>query len=325
MRGASQVTSRVLITGAEGFVAPYVIDALREAFGEDVEIVPTAKAGGRDPRLGALEELDVTDAVRVHEVIKRQRPSHVIHLAGIAAVTNAAANVDLAWDVHVRGTRNLALALLQHQPECWLINVGSGLVYGETANAVAALDETALLAPMDDYGASKAAADLALGVLARQGLKVLRLRPFNHTGAGQSEAFIVPAFAMQVARIEVGLQEAVIHVGNLDAERDFLDVRDVARAYAFAVMKTDELQSGLILNIASGQAVKIRTVLDTLLSRSSLAIAVKTDPARLRPSDVPRIVGKASRARALLGWELRYPFDETLQSVLEFCRAQVRR
>ena len=126
-------------------------------------------------------------------------------------------------------------------PDCWLLNAGSGLVYGESAKPGLPLDESALLAPIDEYAVTKAAADLALGALARRGLKCIRFRPFNHTGAGQAGAFVIPAFAMQIAQIEAGLAEPVIHVGNLDAERDFLDVRDVVERLRPGGLGTDEL------------------------------------------------------------------------------------
>ena len=178
---------------------------------------------------------------------------------------------------------------------------------------------------MDEYAATKAAADLALGALAGKGLKCVRLRPFNHTGRGQDEAFVIPAIAMQIARIEAGLQPPVIRVGNLDAERDFLDVRDVVVAYALAVTKASELTPGTIINIASGTARRVRDILEYLLRLSRKPIALEKDEARMRPSDVPRIVGNGERARRLLGWVPEHSFDDTLADVLDDCRDRVSR
>ena len=158
---------------------------------------------------------------------------------------------------------------------------------------------------------TKAAADLALGALATQGLRCVRFRPFNHSGPGQTESFIVPALAAQIARIEAGIQPPVIKVGNLQAERDMLDVRDVVRAYALAIEKSDALASGTILNLASGIPFRMQTILDKLLSFSNADITIETDPERLRPSDIPRFIGVADKAQQLLGWKPEYVFADS--------------
>jgi GDP-4-dehydro-6-deoxy-D-mannose reductase len=198
------------------------------------------------------------------------------------------------------------------------------MVYGDSAKSGHILSEGEMLAPTDDYGATKAAADLALGVLVRRGLKCVRFRPFNHTGPGQADAFVVPAFAKQIAMVEAGLAEPIIRVGNLEAERDFLDVRDVADAYALAVVHSDRLVNGEILNVASGQPRRISEILNQLLRRSVVDIAVVQDPDRLRPSDNPRVIGDASRLRALLEWAPRHDFASTLEAVLDDWRSRVR-
>lgn len=314
---------RVLITGARGFVGPYVYQALHRICGRDLTVVATSKDAGPHPVFGQIEALDVTDKIAVHEAIARHKPTHVVHLAAVAALGAAQADPENTWRIHVQGALNVAHAILDEAPECWLIYVGSGLVYGETAKAGRPVDENALLAPMDDYAVTKAAADLALGALSRHGLKCIRMRPFNHTGPGQTEAFAVPAFAMQIARIEAGLAPPVIRVGNLDAERDFLDARDVASAYAYVALNSDGLAPNTIFNVASGISWRMRDVLDHLLARSSVKIATEQDPLRLRPSDLPCIVGDATRARTRLGWVPEHPFEEALAAVLKDCRSRV--
>ncbi|RWM31955.1 MAG: NAD-dependent epimerase/dehydratase family protein [Mesorhizobium sp.] len=316
---------RVLITGARGFVGPYVFEALHSVCGRGIAVVATSKDGGPHPVFGQVEALDVTDKVAVEEAIARHRPSHVIHLAAVAALRAAQADPQSTWRIHVHGALNVAHAILDKVPGCWLIHVGSGLVYGESAKIGRPLDENTLLAPIDDYAVTKAAADLALGALSRHGLKCIRMRPFNHTGPGQTEAFAVPAFAMQIARIEAGLAAPVIRVGNLDAERDFLDARDVASAYASVVSNSDDLVPNTIFNVASGVSWRMGHILEQLLAQSSVKIATEQDPLRLRPSDLPRIVGDANRAREQLGWVPEHPFEETLAAVLEHCRACVVR
>jgi GDP-4-dehydro-6-deoxy-D-mannose reductase len=314
---------RILMTGARGFVGPYVAEALRRICGAEITIFATAKEAGEHPAFGTVSALDVTDSLPIEAAINGFNPTHVVHLAGVAAPTTARADPQLAWRVHVQGALNLSRAILNRAPDCWLLHVSSGLVYGETANSGEPLDEQSLLAPTDEYSVTKAAADLALGAEVLRGLKCIRLRPFNHTGAGQSDAFVVPAFAKQIARIEAGLAPPVMSVGNLDAERDFLDVRDVANAYALAVINSLKLNSGLILNIASGVPRRIESILQQLLRQSSSSITVERDPARMRPSDLPRIAGNADLARTLLGWEPEHALEDAIRNVLNDWRRQV--
>lgn len=315
--------TRVLLTGALGFVGPYLAEALRRVCGSGVEIIATSKDPGEHPLFGPVMALDVTNRVALEAAIGGRHPTHVVHLAGIAATAAANADPETSWRVNLHGTLELARAILRRAPDCWLISIGSGMVYGGSAKTGRALDENALLAPLDEYSATKAAADLALGALSNSGLRCVRLRPFNHTGPGQSEDFVVPAFAMQIARIEAGLAPPVIRVGNLDAQRDFLDVRDVATAYALVVRHTENLKSGAILNIASGIPRRISKILDGLLAKSGAQVLVEQDSARHRPSDLPVVIGDATRARNLLNWTPQYSFDDTIAAIMSDCRRRV--
>jgi GDP-4-dehydro-6-deoxy-D-mannose reductase len=316
---------RVLVTGAQGFVGRHFGDALKRLCGSDAEIIATAKQAGQDSVYGAVLPLDITDRAAVADTIARSKPNFVVHLAGIASPTVASVDPDAAWQVHVHGARALAHAIMQKVPDCWMIHVGSGLVYGDSARTGLPFDEDTVLAPVDEYGVTKAAADLALGALARRGLKCIRMRPFNHAGPGQSDAFVVPAFAVQIARIEAGVAPPVIRVGNLEAQRDFLDVRDVARAYALVVTNAERLEPGTVLNIASGVPRRMSEVLSSLLAKSRVEISVEQGPGRMRPSGLPIIVGAACRARKFLGWEPEHSFDDTLEAVLNDARAHAVR
>jgi GDP-4-dehydro-6-deoxy-D-mannose reductase len=175
------------------------------------------------------------------------------------------------------------------------------------------------------YAASKTAADLALGAMANDGLRVIRLRPFNHTGPGQSTDFVMPAFARQIARIAAGLQPPVIRTGALDTQRDFLDVRDVCTAYTSCLRHADNIASGTILNIASSVPRRIGDILDDLLRLAGASASVETEEALLRPSDIPIAAGDARTAQAALSWRPLIPWQQTLRDVLDDWHTRLRR
>jgi GDP-4-dehydro-6-deoxy-D-mannose reductase len=268
-------------------------------------------------------KLDVTDRQAVFECFRRFQPDFCLHLAGIAAVKLAGADPARAWDVNLHGAINIAEGILAESPECRLIFVSSGEVYGGSFRVGAALDESAALHPLNLYAVTKAAAELALGALAARGLRLLRARPFTHTGPGQSADFVAPAFASQIARIEAGLTPPILYTGALTPERDFLDVRDVCAAYTACISRFDELPNNVPVNIASGIPVKIGAILDILLGEARRPIEVRQDPARLRPVEIDRAVGDASYARLHLNWEPRIALSETLLLILEQARRSV--
>ncbi len=297
---------RILVTGAAGFVGRHLIPALRVAH-PGAELL----TGG----------FDVTDPATVAAAIETTRPDALVHLAAIAAPMDARRDPDRAWTVNLHGTLILARAILAHAPAATLLFAGTADAYGASFRPGTPLDESAPLAPQNTYGATKAAADLALGAMVADGLRVIRARPFNHTGPGQTEAFVVPAFARQVARIEAGLQPASMQVGALAPERDFLDVRDVCAAYA-ACLSAD-LAPGVVLNLASGTPRRVGDVLQALLDLAGVTADVQTEAARLRPGDIPRAVGDAALARRLLGWAPAIAWEQTLLDVLADWRHRV--
>ena len=249
---------RILVTGAGGFVGGWMTARLAAALpGAAVTAAGHAAAGG--------PSLDVTDRAEVDALVEAFRPTAVIHLAGVSSLVEARSRARVAWEVNLFGTMNLAEALMRHAPGARFVQAGSSEVYGGSFNAAGGTaDEATPLAPLNPYATTKASADLMLGEMAEAGLAAVRLRPFNHTGPGQSTAFAVPAFAAQIAAIERGEREPVMRVGNLDARRDFLDVRDVVEAYLLAVT-TPSLPRGVVLNVASGEPRRIGDILDALL------------------------------------------------------------
>ncbi len=265
--------------------------------------------------------VDLLDRPAVEEWVAAVRPHHVVHLAALSSparswqdpagtiTTNIAAQVHLLEAI--RGQDQLERILV----------VTSGEVYGAAAPAHLPTSEDAPLLPRNPYAVSKVAQDAsAWQYHAAWGLPIVRARPFNHIGPGQSDAFVAAAFARQVAEAEAGQGPAVIRVGNLDAARDFSDVRDVVAAYRLLL---DRGEPGAAYNIGSGVARPVRAVLDGLLALARVPLAVETDPARLQPSDVPVMQCDATRLRQATGWAPAWRFEDTLAAVLDDWRQRV--
>ncbi|MEN3794777.1 GDP-mannose 4,6-dehydratase [Fulvimarina sp. MAC3] len=311
---------RILITGASGFVGTWLLKVLRD-FPVDtgLELVSAGRSAGDDVTF------DLADAAAVSAAVREVQPTAVVHLAAMAAPREAGRDPGQAWNVNLRGTLNLASAVLDEAPDARFIFAGSSEAYGQSFAEAGdcAVNEDTPLKPANVYGATKAAADIAVGQMFFDGLRCVRFRPFNHTGPGQSETYVIPAFASQIARIEAGLAPPVVEVGNLSARRDFLDVRDVARAYALAALGEDRDLDGSVFNLASGKPASIRSILDTLLRLSGHDIEIAVAQDRLRPVDIPVACGDASAARDRLNWTPQFQLEETLAAVLSDWRDRI--
>jgi GDP-4-dehydro-6-deoxy-D-mannose reductase len=304
---------RILITGASGFVGGHLIPQLTKTFPEAELALCRARKGG----------LDMADAGGVRRVIEEARPDACVHLAAVSTLSAARSNPSRTWQVNLHGTLALADSILRVVPDCVLLYVSSAEVYGGSFRAGTMLDEHALLSPMNVYAATKAAADLALGALVTKGLRVVRLRPFNHTGPRQSLDFVIPAFARQVALIAAGRQSPRIRVGSLDTQRDFLDVRDVCSAYVSCLQLSDVLASGTIFNIASGFPRSIGDILSQLLNIAGISPILKTDASLVRPIELPITWGDPTNAHSALSWSPRIPWEQTLRDTLDDWQARV--
>jgi len=311
---------RVLITGAGGFVGRHLIAALAAL--PDAPQIVAGTYGEEAPGLlkARAVPLDVTDAERTLAVIQAEQPTHVMHLAGISVISQANRDVRKTWEVNARGTLNVALAIKGGAPACRLIFCSSAQVYGGSFRSGRPLAEDAPLDPENFYAASKAAADILVGQMAKAGLRAIRLRPFNHTGPGQPPTLAVASFASQIAAIERGKQKPVMKVGNLSMRREFLDIRDVVDAYLRTIQRFDYLPNGAVFNIASGEAIAVDTILKMLLAMSAKKIEVAPDPELMRPNDTPIMAGNAEAARRALEWRPQQSVADTLKSVLDYYR-----
>jgi nucleoside-diphosphate-sugar epimerase len=300
---------RILITGASGFVGAHLTTALAKAYPDCSLMTPAIDLRGSDA---------------ADKVIGESSPDVCVHLAAVSSITEAQQDEENAWQVNLLGSLRIARAILRHVPTCQLLFISTAEAYGASFRAGAQLDEAALLAPMNVYSATKAAADLALGGMAAQhGLRLVRLRPFNHTGPGQSPQFVVAAFARQIARIAAGMQAPQLQVGNLDTWRDFLDVRDVCAGYIACIAKRDELPADTILNLASGETRRIGDVLNELQALAGIKVELSVDPSRVRATDLRIACGNSGRAASLLGWRPAIPWTQTLRDVLDDWRGRI--
>lgn len=264
---------------------------------------------------------DVRDPDRLREVIAATAPRRVYHLAALSHVGRSWERRKDTLDVNVVGTGLLLEAIEREAPDARVLLVSTGQVYGPAAPDRMPLSEREPSRPISPYAASKVCCE----VLARQAadagrLEVTIARPFNFAGPGQHPSFVCSDFARQVALIEAGRRAPVLRVGNLDARRDFTDVRDMVAGFD-AVLRSG--RAGRAYNLASGRAVSIQSVLDRLLEMSRVEIRVERDAERMRPADVPIFVGAPHRAREELGWEAAIPLADTLADTLAFWRSAV--
>ncbi len=312
---------KILVTGASGFVGQH---AVRTLLGARHDVVG-ATEDGRGPQEIETRRLDVRDEHVVVRTLEQVGPDAVLHLAAIAFVPDAQKNPRFAFDINAVGTLNLLHAARVVTPDARVVVISSAEVYGPVADPEEMpLVEDRVLRPATHYGAGKAAAEHVARVFALEGQDVVVLRPFNHIGPGQRDDFVVPSFARQVARLEAGDGDGVLRHGNLDAVRDFLDVRDVVAAYERALTAArGVLEPGRPYNLCSGRGVKIAEIVSHLVGRSRRPIETEVDPARLRKIDVPVYVGSADRLRAAIGFEPAFTLERTLDDVLDEARRAI--
>ena len=309
-------TRRALITGIAGFTGYHLFKHLQEADPElaivGINISAPAYTGNYE-----FIQTDLLDCARLLDLIRQVRPTHIFHLAGL----NFSDDPKLFYDINVIGTVNLLEAVRKNrgQIDPKVLIVGSSAEYGIVNEDELPISEENPLRPISHYGVSKVAQDLlGFQYFKSYGLKVIRARPFNLIGPGQSADFVCGALAKQIIEVEKEAREPEILVGNLEPERDFVDVRDVVRAY-WQLMSVESY--GEVYNIGSGKCYSIREVLEILLREADVEIAVKQDKTRMRQSDIPRQVSNIDKIRNKTGWMPRIPLEESLQDMLDHFRA----
>jgi len=296
---------KVLITGGSGFVGRYLAAHCAEQ-GDDVV---TLDRSGDEP-------IDITDREATRAALAKHEPEVVYHLAALSHVGDSWSDPSAVYRVNIEGTAHV-LDGARATGVRRVVVVGSAEEYGRVDAADLPLREDAPLRPTTPYGVSKIAASyLALQALLAYGLDVIRVRAFSHTGPGQSDRFLVPALAGRVAAAERE-QRDEIRAGSLDPVRDLSDVRDVVRAYR---LLAEHGTAGAVYNVCSGSGVSVREIADHLLAAARRPLRITVDPELVRPVEVPRLVGDASRLRADTGWRPTYGLDETLAAVLEDAR-----
>jgi GDP-4-dehydro-6-deoxy-D-mannose reductase len=315
---------RVLVTGVTGFAGSHLVDYMLTR--SDCEIFGIHRWRSRTENVEhflskiTMMECDLRDASSTRDTLEKIRPDWIFHLAAQSFVPTSWTAPSESLTTNILGQVNLFEAVRRIGLKCRIQLACSSEEYGMVFPDEIPIRETNPLRPLSPYAVSKVAQDM-LGYQYRMSWKVdsVRTRGFNHEGPRRGPVFVASDFAKQIADSERGRRAPVMYVGNLEAKRDFTDVRDIVRAYWMALEKCE---SGEVYNICSGKAWSIQKVLDHLLSLTKLKIEVKQDPARLRPSDVPILLGDNSKFVKATGWQPTIPFEQTLADMLEYWRSR---
>ena len=314
---------RALITGITGFAGSHLAEYLL-AEHPDVEVFGTCRWRSRMDNIEHLRkkvkllEADLRDSTSMVNALDRSRPDFIFHLAAQSFVPSSWTAPNETLNTNIAGQTNLfeAIRALRIDPVVQL--ACSSEEYGLVLPHEVPIKETNPLRPLSPYAVSKVAQDyLGYQYFQSYGLKAIRTRGFNHTGPRRGQVFVTSNFCSQVAAIELGLQEPVIRVGNIEAIRDFTDVRDMVRAYWLAV---NHGKPGEVYNIATGHGIRISELLDRIIALADVEVKIEVDPERLRPSDVEILIGDSAKFRADTGWEPRIPFEQTLRDLLDYWR-----
>jgi len=317
---------RVLITGITGFAGSHLADYIL-ANHPDVEVFGLIRWRSRMENIVHIQdklklfEGDLKDIVSLKKSLAKIRPDWIFHLAAQSFVPTSWKCPAETFAINAIGQINLFEAILDLNLSPRIHIAGSSEEYGLVNSDEVPMKETNPLRPLSPYAVSKVAQDfLAYQYYKSYGLRTVRTRGFNHTGPRRGEVFICSNFAKQVAEIEKKKREPILYVGNLEAKRDFTDVRDTVHAYWLTLEKGED---GEVYNIGSGRTYAMKEVVDILTSLSEVYVKIEIDPSRLRPSDVPVLLSDSSKFRKLTGWQPKIPFKQSLQDLLDYWRERV--
>jgi GDP-4-dehydro-6-deoxy-D-mannose reductase len=317
---------RVLITGITGFAGSHLAEYILSNHSR-VDVFGIVRWRSRMDNILQIQdkiklvEADLKDMVSLRAVLADVKPDRIFHLAAQSFVPTSWKCPAETLAINAIGEINLFESILALNQAPKIQIAGSSEEYGQVFSNEIPMKETNPLRPLSPYAVSKVAQDLlAFQYHKSYAVRAIRTRGFNHTGPRRGDVFVTSSFAKQIAEIEQKKRPPVIHVGNLEAKRDFTDVRDMVRAYWLSLEKGVE---GEVYNIGSGQAYSMQEVLNLLMSLSRSKMEVKVDPARLRPSDVPVLLSDSSKFRALTGWRPMIPFKQTILDLLNYWRERV--
>lgn len=329
VKRSRNMKKRALITGISGFVGSHLAELL---LAENFEVYGIIRWRSKTENIDSFKEKlilhdgDMTDLSSLLKILKKVKPHYIFHLAAQSFVLASWQYPAQTLYTNVIGTSNLLEAITNLKDKTFdpVVQIaGSSEEYGLVLPSEIPIKETNPLRPLSPYGVSKVAEDmLALQHFRSYKIKTIVTRAFNHSGPRRGEVFVTSTFAKQIAEIEKGLKKPVIYHGNLEAKRDFTDVRDVVRAYLLAVLKC---KSGEVYNICSGKkgTFSIKEILSILLSLTDVSVKLMKDPKRMRPSDVPILVGDYSKFNKATGWKPTINIKKTLSDLLDYWRNRI--
>lgn len=311
--------SRVLVTGATGFVGRHLVRLLRQRGDRVLGTCYPDQPGGEDRDFA---HLDLRSEADLAEFVRSGRPERIFHLAALSNVRQSWEKRAETIETNLLGTSNLLEAVRRFAPGCRVLFLSSSDVYGELSGEEKYFKEEDPCQVVNPYAFTKAAGELLSRFYVDvEKLDIVIARPFPHTGPGQAANFVFSDWAWQVALIERGKKPPFIEVGNLAIRRDYSDVRDTVKAY---VLLMEKGRPGETYNVCSGQAVSLQEVLDTLLKLAARPVEVRQDPARLRKTDIPFLAGDGSKLRRETGWTPAIPFCQTLRDLVDFWREKTQ-
>lgn len=304
---------RILVTGAEGFVGSHLTKILKESLNI---IIPTCFPLLK-PRRGKFINLDITSIDMVREVIKAHHPDIIFHLAAVSSVARSFIDRQFTYNTNVIGTVNLLEAAQSLNKKIKFIFVSTCEVYGGGEN----LKENAPIVLKNPYAVSKYAGELICKDYANSDIESIILRPFNHTGPGQSDNFVVPSIARQIAEIERGKRIPLIELGNIEIRREFMDIMDVVIAYKLAIEKSITPD---IYNISSNKSHSLFEVIELFKKLTKVNFEIRTNPSLLRKNDIPVLSGNGGKFMQLTGWIPKIKLEKTIEDTLNYWRAKIQ-